>query len=612
MKDKIQILIKCINLVPPKDKTKLYVLTISQSLLGLLDVLGVALVGIIGMLSINGFLSIASQGLTSDAIKLLGISNLNLKNQVGVLSIITVSLFLVKTALTLLTAKRLIFLLAKIAGNISADLVRILLSNDLNVLRQKRSQDALFSLTGGVNLILVGFVGGVMSLLADFVLILFLGISLFLVQPQVMVATLVLFFMVAYITYKKTNQKISKYAALETEIAVQGNENILNIFLSFREIHAKGVRQHFVKQIKRDRIHLSNITAELTFLPTLGKYAIEVTLILSTVLVAILQFTVSDVVNSIGVFSIFLAASGRIAPASLRLQQGFSLLRRNFASARTSLEYIEFLQGQTVLNFPEVKFTVNHDGFVAKIELDEALFKFEDSNRVVVKDVNLTVNEGEFLAIIGPTGSGKSTLVDLILGLYPLNEGTIKISGLSPADALAKWPGAIGYVPQQVSLSGKTVREFLTLGFAHGEIPDDLLWNSLEIAQIKSFVTHLDFGLDSEIGEQGNRLSGGQKQRLGIARALVSQPKLIILDESTSSLDSITEQEISKAISELKGTRTIVVIAHRLGTVRNADRVVYVEDGQIKSQGSFDQIRNSIPEVEQIVLNSNLENLDRN
>jgi ABC-type multidrug transport system fused ATPase/permease subunit len=607
MKDKFNLFVKCINLVPPKDKTKLYILTISQSLLGLLDVIGVALVGIIGMLSINGFLSITSQGLTSDAIKLLGISNLSMKNQVGILAIMTVSLFLVKTALTLLTTRKLIFLLAKIAGNLSSDLVRILLSNDLNVLRKKRSQDALFSLTGGVNLILVGFVGGAMSLLADFVLILFLGVSLFFVQPQIMIATLLLFFVVAYVTYRKTNRKISKYASMETKIAIRGNENILSIFLSFREIHAKGVRQHFIEQIKIDRLQLSNITAELTFLPTLGKYAIEVTLILSTVLVAILQFSVSDVVNSVGVFSVFLAASGRIAPASLRLQQGFSLLRRNIASARSSLEFIEFLRSQKICKIPEVSFTTDHDGFSANIELSKALFMFQDSNKVVINNVNLSVCEGEFLAIIGPTGSGKSTLIDLILGLFPLNQGTIEISGLPPAEALIKWPGAVGYVPQQVSLSGITVRDFLTLGFEHGDIPENLLWNSLETAQLKSFVSQLEFGLDSEIGEQGNRLSGGQKQRLGIARALVSQPKLIILDESTSSLDSITEQEISRAISELKGSRTIVVIAHRLGTVRNADRVIYLEEGQIKAEGTFDQIRESIPEIEQIISNSNLE-----
>lgn len=606
MRDKIQLLKKCLGLVPHKDKRKLYALTFLQSILGLLDVIGVALVGIIGMLAINGYLSISSDGLTFDAINLLGISGLTMKSQVAVLSALTVILFLVKTALTLLTSRKLIFLLANIAGNMSSSLVEILLSNDLNVLRKRRSQDALFSLTGGINLILVGFVGGALSLIADLVLVFFLGLGLFFVQPLIMLTTLILFFSVAYITYRKTNKKISRLATIETKLAIQSNENILNIFQGFQEIHARGVRRHFINQIGQDRFKLSNITAELTFLPTLGKYAIEVTLILSTVLVATLQFSVSNVVNSVGVFSVFLAASGRIAPASLRLQQGFSLMRRNISSARSSLEYIEFLRSQDNVEAPIAKFNTDHQGFNSNIELRDAYFKFQDSDKLTLRDINLEIPEGEFLAIIGPTGSGKSTLVDLILGLYPLFQGSIKISGLSPSQVLNDWPGAVGYVPQQVSLSGKTVRDFLTMGFQNEEISDNLLWSSLTTAQIEKFVSELPEGLDSEIGEQGNKLSGGQKQRLGIARALVTQPKLIILDESTSALDSITELEISNAISNLRGSRTLIVIAHRLSTVKNADRVAYLVDGEIKSLGSFDEVRRSVPELEKIISSSNI------
>lgn len=606
MKDKAQLFKRCLELVPEADRQKLYILTFCQSILGLLDVIGVALVGLIGMLAINGYLSISSQGITSDAIQLLGISHLPMKSQVAALSAITVILFLAKTGFTLFTSRKLIFLLANIAGNISSNLVEILLSNNLNVLRRRRSQDALFSLTGGINLILVGFVGGALSLIADLVLVSFLGIGLFIVQPLITVTTLILFFSVAYTTYKKTNRKISKLAALETELAIESNEEILGVFQGFREIHARGVREHFITQISKKRLKLSSITAELTFLPTLGKYAIEVTLILSTVLVATLQFSVSNVANSVGVFSVFLAASGRIAPASLRLQQGFSLLRRNISSARSSLEYVNFLRKQECLEFPRAAFTTNHHGFSPSIRMLDVTFKFQDSDKPTLKNINLAISEGEFLAIIGPTGSGKSTLVDLILGLYPLNGGSIDISGMAPLEVLNKWPGSVGYVPQQVSLSGKTVRNFLTMGYQNEEIPDDLLWRSLATAQIEQFVTELPRGLDSDIGEQGNKLSGGQKQRLGIARALVTQPRLIILDESTSALDSITEKEISDAVNNLKGSRTIIVIAHRLSTVRNADRVAYLVDGEIKSIGSFDEVRRSVPELEQIISSSNI------
>jgi ABC-type multidrug transport system fused ATPase/permease subunit len=177
--------------------------------------------------------------------------------------------------------------------------------------------------------------------------------------------------------------------------------------------------------------------------------------------------------------------------------------------------------------------------------------------------------------------------------------GNVLISSLPPLQAIAKWPGAISYVPQDVLIAAGTIRENVALGYPAELASDELILSALKIAQLDAFVANLPMGLDTQVGERGAELSGGQRQRLGIARAMFTKPHLLILDEATSSLDGTTEAEISDAISSLRGSTTVIMIAHRLSTVRYADLVVYMCDGRVKATGSFEQVRVSVPDFNQ-------------
>jgi ABC-type multidrug transport system fused ATPase/permease subunit len=198
---------------------------------------------------------------------------------------------------------------------------------------------------------------------------------------------------------------------------------------------------------------------------------------------------------------------------------------------------------------------------------------------------------------VGSSGAGKSTLVDLILGLRGNDTGQIFIGGLIPGEAIKKWPGAISYVPQNVFVSDSTI--LTNVAFGYEEICMDLAWEALEIAQLSEFVKSLPLGVHTPVGEGGNMISGGERQRLGIARALYTKPKLLILDEATSSLDAQTEVAISEAISKLRGDVTIIMIAHRLSSVKNADQVVYLQNGNIVAKGSFSDVKSAVPDFEQ-------------
>jgi ABC-type multidrug transport system fused ATPase/permease subunit len=183
-----------------------------------------------------------------------------------------------------------------------------------------------------------------------------------------------------------------------------------------------------------------------------------------------------------------------------------------------------------------------------------------------------------------------------MLGILPIEQGFISISGLIPGRAIEEWPGAISYVPQDVMISNGTIRSNVSMGFSPDEFNDDLIWQALRLASLEDFVASLPDGLNQIVGDRGSQLSGGQRQRLGIARAMFTKPKLIVLDEATSSLDSQTELDFSDSINAIKGEVTIVIVAHRLSTIRECDNVIYMKQGEIRANGSFDHVRNSVPE----------------
>ena len=204
------------------------------------------------------------------------------------------------------------------------------------------------------------------------------------------------------------------------------------------------------------------------------------------------------------------------------------------------------------------------------------------------------VNPGEFIGLVGTSGAGKTTLVDLILGLINPDFGTVSISNLPPREAINTWPGAIAYVPQDVEVINGSIRDNLLLGYTKDIISDSDLIDALRKADLDQFVLSQTMGMDTRVGEVGLKLSGGQKQRLAIARALLSRPLILVMDEVTSALDADTEINVNKEIDRLKGECTIIMIAHRLSSILKADKVIYISEGNILSVGTFSEVRNEV------------------
>ena len=217
-------------------------------------------------------------------------------------------------------------------------------------------------------------------------------------------------------------------------------------------------------------------------------------------------------------------------------------------------------------------------------------YHYPDSEERALRGVDFSVPRGSAVAFTGPSGAGKTTIVDVVLGLLDPQQGKILVDGNSIYDNLSAWQRNIGYIPQHIYLADETLRNNIAFGIPAKEIDDEKVWSAIKLAQLEELVNKLPKGLDTIVGESGTRLSGGQRQRVGIARALYNDPQVLVMDEATSALDNITEKHIINAIERLKGERTIIMIAHRLTTVENCDKIYFMRDGQIESSGTYNEL----------------------
>jgi ABC-type multidrug transport system fused ATPase/permease subunit len=238
----------------------------------------------------------------------------------------------------------------------------------------------------------------------------------------------------------------------------------------------------------------------------------------------------------------------------------------------------------------------NYEDFEPRATLHNIYFSYVDNSKPTIENVSLEIEPGTQVAFVGTSGAGKSTLVDLILGLRKPDSGVILLGGISSREAIERWPGSVSYVPQQVHVSDSTILANVAFGYHDPDL--DLAWEALEAAQLSDLVKKQKDGIFSLVGENGSLLSGGERQRLGIARALYTRPKFLILDEATSSLDAQTEVAISSAIRKLRGKVTLLIVAHRLSSIIDSDKVIYLQDGKIISSGSFDHVKSEVPDFE--------------
>lgn len=588
---------QALSMLERSEKKKLGLVCITQTLLGFLDLIGVAIIGLVGTLAVKGIQSQTPTGNIAKLLDAIQLSSFSFQIQIALLGLVAATILIVRSLFSMFLSRKILFFLSYKAASMSSRLVKELLARNMAEIQRKTSQETLYAVTTGVSVLMLNVVAAGSAVFADTFLLLIFSIGLFVFDPLMASSTLILFGLVSIILYLVTQKRASELGEYSAQVTISSNKKILEVINSFREIYVHDLQHNYADHITQTRNELAEASAELTFIPNISKYVIEITLVAGGVAISAIQFLMHDAIQAVSTLAVFLAAASRIAPAILRLQSGSLAIKSSVGIAKSTLELIQALSPLADRLLITRKLEVNHSGFNPSISLKDVGFSYLNSSVPTLSNVSLEISPGNQVAIVGSSGAGKSTLVDLMLGLRGNDTGQIFIGGLTPGEAIKKWPGAISYVPQNVYVSDSTILS--NVAFGYEEINIDLVWEALEIAQLSEFVKSLPLGIETSVGESGNMISGGERQRLGIARALYTKPKLLILDEATSSLDAQTEVAISKAISKLRGDVTIIMIAHRLSSVKNADQVVYLQNGNIVAKGSFSEVKSAVPDFEQ-------------
>ena len=588
------IVFRSLNILNTKDKIKVFTLVAIQIFLSFLDLAGVAVIGVIGAMTINGSASRPPGERVTKVLEFLQIDNFSLSKQVAILGLIAALLLVGKTVSTIFLTRRTMFFLGNRASLITKDLIYKLLNQSIQEIQRRSVQENVFLVTNGVTSITNGIISTTISLLADTFLLVIMISGLFYVDYKVALLTILIFGSIAFTLYILTHIRAKNLGVKQANLSIRSIEMIQEVISSFREAVVGGRQTFYSEEIGKQQSSLARNQAELSFLPSIGKYVLEITIVLGFLLISAVTFSQNDAARSVAVISVFLAASTRIGPAVLRLQQVSIAIKGVTPSAERTLSLIETFNKNKINKGAVNRFTNVHEGFIGKVKVTNVQFTYEGNSNPTLKNISLEFNSGDVVALVGRSGSGKTTLADVIIGVLRPDIGEVKISNIISSEIPHNFAGAIAYVPQDVFIANGTVRSNITLGYASEEITDKEIWDALNTAQLFDVVNKLPYKLDTPIGDRGSKLSGGQRQRLGIARALITKPMVLILDEATSSLDSQTELDISEAILNLGGETTVIIIAHRLSTVKKVKTIAYMDNGEIKAIGSFEQVRNSV------------------
>lgn len=364
---------------------------------------------------------------------------------------------------------------------------------------------------------------------------------------------------------------------------------------ALKEITLRGKLDEVGVVISQNRSRATRARANLSFLNIIPKYAFEAALIGGFLLVGGVSYLISGPEAAVVSVGLFAATGFRMIPAMNSVQTGFNAASANEVYAR---DVVRFLRDAEEDHGSTIDASQKADGTTlpeqpSALALRDVNFRYPGTHRDVLQEIDLDIPFGSSLAIVGPSGAGKSTLVDLLLGLSVPTAGSISIDGLELEHVLRQWRSRVGYVPQRVALFDATIAQNVALTWTNDFDDERVRW-ALQRAQLTELLDRPK-GIHEAIGERGNAISGGQQQRLGIARALYSDPLVLVLDEATSALDTATEWRVSEAMRSLQGEVTFVTIAHRLATVRDYDQLCYLDEGTILGRGTFDEVVEAVP-----------------
>jgi len=567
-----------------------------------LDIVAVGLMGVLG--------AVTATGLSGQGFEIFGFSipEPTARNVITLVALVA-GLFILKGGLGILFARWTSIFLAQVEVKNSAKVARFLFSGSLQRLRSYSRMEINFLIGQSIQATFSGVLGAMTTLVIDGVLFISIFVMFIVVDPIAAFVIALYFAILVYLLQAATAKRYLESGRNIQRGAIDTGSTILEMVDGFREIAVLSKQDFFLSRFIEAKKLSARTGVTLQLLKSLPRYIAESGLIIGALGFLVWQLSRGSLGEGLLALGIFLAGSFRMMGAILPLQQIWNQLRISQRWVSAAQEVLGQLRDTPELLDASIyspthiaqSTSVTSDRLALGIELREVSFRHLNAPSQTIDSVSLSAPAGSFVAVVGPSGAGKTTLVDLILGLYKPDRGEVELNGVDPEVLRAENPGLLSYVPQKPGLVTGSIAENIALGLDEADWVVDEIWRALEGAQLAEHVRTLDKGILTDLGPHSDSLSGGQIQRLGLARALYTSPQLIVLDEATSALDAATEASIGDAIRNLGQETTVVVIAHRLSTIQHADTVHVMESGKIIDSGTFPEVRKRVPMIEEYV-----------
>ena len=452
---------------------------------------------------------------------------------------------------------------------------------------QQNSVDLQFNTMGLVVNVTGGVLAPLLMVFSETLVLAFLLALLLAVEPGATAVAIVIVAALALAYQRGFKNVLTRHGRASSTAAKSMHRTVRQALGSIKEIKITGREHYFVSAFRsygRYYVRSAGVFAALNAIPRLLTEMLVVGGLLLTVVVLLMQPGALD--RAFPLLALMGAAALRVMPSFTRIAAALTGIRFNVASVH-GLSLGTLKESADPGAPPAEQKTLPP---FETLQLDGVHHQYDDAKAASLVDVSLQIRRGEYVGIVGSTGAGKTTLINVILGLLEPTRGRVLIGVSDLAAVRAQWQRDIGYVPQAIFLLDDSVRRNVAFGIPDAEISDQEVWEALDAARVGAFVRTLPQRLDTIVGDNGVRLSGGERQRLGIARALFTRPEIVIFDEATSSLDNQTEREINETIAALGGERTVIVVTHRLSAVTRCDRIYLVSGGKILDAGSYDEL----------------------
>ena len=576
---------RALGFMKPKERAKFFFFLSLRALVALLDLVGILAIGFLAT-SMALIITAGNNPLRTIEIGPFSISAVNFES-LPIIAGVVLILFIAKAIFSILLTRQLAYFLAKIEARSAREIAQNAFGKGLEGARLNSREEIHFVVQNGSPSAFHNVLNSVGTLAAEGFLFALVLTAFALVNPAVAIGAILYFGMIGLVIQFFIGRMMERTGVRLADSSVDANAGLSDLSEVQREAEILGRQNYFFDKIFTARLQAAGSSATQFVLTGMPRYIVETALIIAIAAFILVQAYSGDIAASAATIGIFLSGGLRLTSSLLPLQSALLIIKQAIPSANMALDLLRNSKSDKSNELKEGERNAIETGGPVSVTINQVSFAYQGSKTDTISGVHLSIPAGSQVAFIGVSGAGKSTLADLILGLLTPTKGQVLVDSINPRQLIQTQPGILGYVPQKPGLVSGTIEENIALGVSENEIDSQRIKRAVKDSHLSEFISSLPGGLKTNIGKRKDELSGGQIQRIGLARALYTQPKLLVMDEATSALDAESENEINKALDEMREKVTVILIAHRLNTIQRSDNVFLVEDGRIADSGPF-------------------------